>query len=160
MIPADRIHFNDDGTAWLVEEALPDSPSGWPATRNDRPCDTCGGSMYVWPEGSSFRSNTPCPDCDGTGRHTFTIEVENDTYLIDPSFTYRVSVAPGMVLPIVSTGGAYLTSSAIVLADEGPVGSAVIVRISGPLVTYHEIVTLPPAAKPGMWAVKLNVLKA
>jgi hypothetical protein len=157
MIPADRIHFNDDGTAWWVMDEAPHR--GLNAI--DRPCDTCGGSMYVWPEGSSFRSNTPCPDCDGTGRHTFTIEVENDTYLIDPSFTYRVSVVLGMVLPIYGEDD---------MGDRLPQEWMPHITINSfnaaqqwwrnpkcPDEWANDGITLPPAAKPGMWAVKLEV---
>jgi hypothetical protein len=168
MIPHDRIHFNDDGTAWLVEEALPDSPSGWPATRNDYPCDTCvswGG------RGMSFKN---CRDCDGTGRHTFEIEVaceacgdRHDIPIGNSSggATYRVSVVPGMVLPIHDHDNLLDGDTALdhdwqphitVSADQ----ALLCVRDARYTDDWDErAITLPPAAKPNMRAVKLRVEK-
>lgn len=139
MIPAD--HF-DPQTGWLVVPACPHpqepeaAPHGSPldhvgAQLLDRPCDTAcnyGCDMYG-DHGPLACENGCCPDCDGTGRHTFTIEVEasgcehrytdhgggnytawekcrdckaaRDGYGMTPWVKrLRVHVAPGMVLPI------------------------------------------------------------
>jgi hypothetical protein len=75
MIPANHISFNDDGSeAWVVYA------TGYEADvckLLDRPCDTCGGNWqdYMEPLDRDGSVVSPCPDCDGTGRHTFTIEV-------------------------------------------------------------------------------------
>ena len=73
MIAADHILIDGD-TACAVEWAASDSPSGWPATRNLRPCDTCGGPGSIW-TGNPAEPSHVCHACDGTGRHTFTVEV-------------------------------------------------------------------------------------
>jgi hypothetical protein len=155
MIPASHWHDNGDGTAWRIMDH--DYREG-PGLDPDRPCDTCGGQTRY--EGDNFH----CPDCSGTGRHTFTVEVETFTVFdasdggrgirYEPS-THRVSVVPGgMVLPIVD--------------DVGPVPSETHIRITGGGIAWlaeriegggwrHTEITLPPAAAPGMWAVKLAV---
>lgn len=127
MIPFDHWHDNGDGTAWLVKSGF---DSDFPASRLselDRPCDTC--SQYSGPNDVINRKD--CID----GRHTFEVEVEHHdaaymTYQTsEPSTrTYRVSIVPGMVLPILSLDPH---------------------RWPG--------VALPPAARPGMWAVKVRV---
>jgi hypothetical protein len=63
----------DGATAWLVVECPPDSaPARW--EQADKQCDTCGGCGEVADE--SLTLGVACPDCDGTGRHTFTLDVE------------------------------------------------------------------------------------
>jgi hypothetical protein len=154
VIPASHISFNNDGTAWYV---FSESAKWW-ADIKDRPCDTCLGTklrVVSSPDGSEvYHGPGPCPDCNGTGRHTFTIEVawqtEVDAY---ESQSYRVSVIPGMVLPIVD-------------GDQCPENPHVAMNPDG--TSWHcngtpydgdrqAMVTLPPAAKAGMWAVKLKI---
>jgi len=93
MIPADHFHDNGDGTALVVEQ-----PNGLPALTEmcgdderplDRPCDTCDGWSKVYENDVG-----PCPDCDGSGRHTFTVEVAApppiDGYVAEPSLRVHV----------------------------------------------------------------------
>ena len=133
MIPATHWADNNDGTAWLVEEAAPDSPSGWPATRNDRPCDTCGGDCE---DGPNY--HTPiawhCPDCID-GRHTFDIEVVGYSEHGRFTRTHRVSIVPGMVLPI-----EYFLGELCIRYPDGT----------------HANPPLPADAKPGMRAIQLR----
>jgi hypothetical protein len=106
-IPADRFLLNDDSTAWVVGESL-----DWWMTI-DHPCDTCDGQTRY--EGDGFVCSADCID----GRHTFPVEVECPNIecgdvRVGPCpkcgnrnaprrrDTYRVSIVPGMVLPIVS----------------------------------------------------------
>jgi hypothetical protein len=74
VIPSTAIHFNNDGTeAWWV--------TGWLSVRSeqgrsvtiDRPCDTCGGFQSIQADVEGVSMGLRCPDCDGTGRHTFEI---------------------------------------------------------------------------------------
>jgi len=165
MIPADHIHFNDNGTAWWVLHRAYEAVGF--SKRFDRPCDTCvswGG------RGMSFKN---CRDCDGTGRHTFTIEVEpsnlgeslpgrTDLYPPDelPS-QFRVSVAPGMVLRIISMSAACADDAPPLPFIISPVRRGEATVIAGyPDADHETVITLPPDAKPGMWAVKLNVLNS
>ena len=140
MIPSDRWHDNGDGTAWLVVAGDPGEYSRM--HDNDRPCDHCDGE----PEG----------DCDCiNGRHTFNAEVScieqhrADTLTIcEHEHTHRVSVVEGMVLPIDETGIWPCRHGFITMTRDGEFW----------LLNQHtlnEPITLPPAAKPGMWAVKL-----
>jgi hypothetical protein len=165
MIPADSITFNDDGTAWWVVRKCPE-PRGQQsmhtdcnvgATILDQPCDTCGGEGVV-DDLDNDGAVVTCEWCDGTGRHTFEIEVEcqwntramNDAFpefpKMDSPRILRVHVLDA--LPIY---GGYKTR---------PVGH-IWINSDGDAwhhdVNESKIVTLPPAAKPGMWAVKLEV---
>ena len=158
MIPASSIHFNDDGTAWWVrDDALPDSPSGWPITANDRPCDSCGGDEWmIEPDG-----NDPGCHCDAcvNGRHTFTVEVETLVY-VEPygeallTRTLRVSIREGMVLPIYHEwdGRDPITQDAPPCIYPSEDGQWWI-----DYGTVGVLDTLPPDAQPGMWAVQLQV---
>jgi hypothetical protein len=113
VIPADHWHDNSDGTAWAVAEKLRDITGSF--VPPDRPCDTCWAGNRPT---SDFKWE-PCPDCDGTGRHTFTVEVacgcrtpyglhQPVANIIDcggtGKVTHRVSVVPDMVLPIYEYG--------------------------------------------------------
>ena len=86
MIPADHITIDGD-MALLVMPPDHEFPTNqashqcavcgnppeshpWPHVgAANRQCDTCDG--VGWPGFAMFA----CPDCDGTGRHTFTVEV-------------------------------------------------------------------------------------
>ena len=73
-IPASHIKFSDDRTtAWLVVSADP-SEYGWDVALN-RPCDTCDGSLEQL---IVERGVVRCPDCHGSGRHCFEIEVRTE----------------------------------------------------------------------------------
>jgi hypothetical protein len=179
MIPVDRITFTDDGHAWWIVKPVHrmgvtntvgddyDDPSWFMSL--DRPCGTCDGHRWDWKRCADEDLQVddpvdyyPCPDCID-GRHTFDIEVE-DVDEWDQSFSvnaYRVSVVPGMVLPIVrysveANGGPYIVklsapkmsgeSHCVITPGTEPDGSW----------QYHST-TLPTAAAPGMFAVKLRV---
>jgi hypothetical protein len=158
MIPADHIHFNDDGTAWVV------CPNEYTEGSN-RPCDSCDGTGAHIADEELDDVNIPwitdpdttelfdCPDCDGTGRHSFTIEVEVGDMRWDripsPPLTLRVFVVPGWVLAI------YLTrdfSQQVGISIDHD-GTAHLVAANG----SSAPITLPPAAKPGMYAVQVKV---
>jgi hypothetical protein len=150
VIPSTSFGPIVDGKAWLAVAADP-AGYGWDIAL-DRPCDTCDGTGVI----DEFDGDDvfDCDECDGTGRHTFDIEVENDTYLIDPSFTYRVSVVPGMVLPIYSLMDNTDMRPAIFLSPRTHDGDTGATIIGG---SKQTPTTLPPAAKPGMWAVQVEV---
>jgi hypothetical protein len=122
IIPSAAITI-DGPTAWLVVR----NHDGWFwETDHNRPCDTCDGrkgtSGIIPYEYARYR--TPCPDCHGTGRFTFTLDVECDDSIhlpfvpdladddpwyvpgdrecrqCDESGTYQLSVHVGEVLPI------------------------------------------------------------
>ena len=142
MIAADAITTPDDqGRMWWIDE---DSLRTGGAIFHDldRPCDNCEGS------GIDHLGQSPwdCPDCHGTGRHVFEIEVECDEPDIrryedlgwhygptcdrrqcrDGEYTLPVHVVEGMVLPITDV--------------------------------WNVPITPPPTAKPGMYAVQLQQL--
>jgi hypothetical protein len=169
-----------DGEAWWVrDDALPDSPSGWPITALDRECDTCHGAGKV-----PGMNHSPgdllfaCPDCSGTGRHTFTVEVENEEWHCETcndsgishtgdtasdcgycptDHTYRVSVVPGMVLPIVTMTQACSDDQPLPFIIAPAIGYNAVIA-GYPDAEHETVVTLPSAAAPGLWAVKLRVL--
>jgi hypothetical protein len=143
-----------DGTACWVIPDLMSILTDYGKPPLDRPCDTCGGTLA---QGQA--PDDRCPDCGGTGRHTFTVEVGTYTpngIPDDPSIAIycerrRVSVVPGMVLPIVehgteANGYPFITKGLGWVMHHIPKAKAV-----------RSVITLPPAAAPGMWAVKLAV---
>jgi DnaJ-class molecular chaperone len=79
MIPADCFHDNGGGGAWLVvHECDGNHPEGenrfcdLACKSLDGPCGTCNGHGRII---HSSGVAPFCSDCDGTGRHTFTVEV-------------------------------------------------------------------------------------
>jgi hypothetical protein len=173
-IPASSIHFNGDGTAWWVlanDAWIGDRSAGALLSDNDRPCVTCGGSgeAMLTNLGWAFRDDHEhnCPDCDGTGRPAFTVEVPTATaaqvlagpYIPGPR-SLRVSIREGMVLPI--KGGKPNTP----MWQEGErlihmmKNSAFVIRARGGgwlAKGVEQVITLPPDARPGMWAVLLDI---
>lgn len=143
MIPADHITIDGD-TAWLVVASIT-APFGEPLPAAlDRPCDTCGGTGLVPPKPEPH-PQVPgfCPDCDGTGRHTFTIG------------TRRVHVVPGMVVPIMAASDKRednLTERCIIMWDD-------YAELFDPDLNADRWtrIALPIAAQPGMYAVQLEV---
>jgi hypothetical protein len=139
-IPASSIHFNDDGTAWVIPQD--DFMAG--GFRNyDRPCDFCYG-----------RGTDKV--CDGTGRHTFTVEVEAGPLFDHGGWggtrTFTVSVVPGVVLPIYAAPAR--PDHRAIIQLQAPHSGAV---LFDPVLPTAPIITLPSAAKPDMRVVKLQV---
>jgi hypothetical protein len=181
MTVADHIHFNDDGTAWWVVRKCPE-PRGQQsmhtdcnvgATILDQPCDTCGGEGVV-DDLDNDGAVVTCEWCDGTGRHTFTVEVECRSAYHEPTArrvhgechyckygirTHHVSVVPGMVLPITEDTDVVPKHDPHIIQFDGRCGGEPFVEFvpcNGRGLTDDPI-ALPPAARPGMWAVKLEV---
>lgn len=169
-IPADCIAFEGD-TAWIVFEDHGERGKRWwdsrrYATNFDRPCDTCGGPGVDWYDRMLCEGCDDCPN----GRHVFDIEV--DRWALGnrhgpKAITMRVSIVPGMVLPIVrgvcpDPTNASRRRAHVHLAepcDDEPYNSG-ICRENCDLIwdspwQAKNAVILPPAARPGMWAVKL-----
>jgi hypothetical protein len=163
-IPNTHWQDNGDGTAWVVLDAgrMADFTHDV-----DRPCDTCDGEGYEWDDDDD--GSYDCPDCDCTGRPTFEVEVEcvnyGDTHIGSAKSgtgrcenggcaggvaTLRVHVVPGTVLQLLDGD---------VKRDEYPTDA--IYHSAGVGwwrdSDYERIITLPDAAKPGMWAVLLEV---
>jgi hypothetical protein len=153
MIPRTNIEFNEAHTkAWWVVPTLfgmpfVEFPDGFMDVRNafDRQCDTCkGGILEV--KGDGMEWLVDCPDCLN-GRHTFTIDIESDEGVI---YCKRVSVVPGMVLPLLDgdkKGNKYPPDAIYHTNGDGWWLAS----------DFNNILDLPSAAKPGMWAVKLKV---
>jgi hypothetical protein len=159
MIPADHWRDNGDDTSWVVTSDPRNLLTGWVDGPIDRPCDTCDGLKQVRDYCSSEECDDPhctlvtlhCPDCDGTGRHTFTIEVDTGEWssVVQgmKTRTLRVSVIPGMALPIYDR-----LAKGLCIVERAD-GSFSLFRADG----RNAPITLPPAAAPGMRAVKLAV---
>ena len=170
MIPATHVHDDGDGTAWVVfgddDNERDFFPAEW-VTDLDRPCDLCDGTGANQPDEDYDDINIawavdddtgPLYDCTACidGRHTFDIEVPRhvapmrDGIHIGTTVTYRVSIIPGMILPIGDRDDE--STTALIFINE--VGNAYLYDPHQPI---NVPVTLPPAARPGMWAVKLRV---
>ena len=119
MISQDDILIDGD-TAWLVTDEFISTP-GLRINTNilDRPCDNEFTHDDTW----------DCPDCDNTGRHTFTVDIEGEG-VRQVGNLLRVHISE--VLPIVDEWG------------------------RDPFDTPRGI-TLPPNAAPGKYAVRLAV---
>jgi len=161
MIPADNFLLSDDGTTALW---VNDAPGAANTTTLNRPCETTYDDLQE-------RFGDPyvrCPDCDGTGRHTFNIEVECG-HFDDPESptiscwnceagkrTYRVHVID--VLPIVDTTGLH-QGEQLPPPDHACAISTYSPRVFnvGSKAAGWEPITLPPDAAPGQWLVRLAV---
>jgi len=145
-ITADHITPPDtDGRRWLVR---PGDNASWEAwTHEDRLCDLCDGAAFM------LEPDYPCVECHGTGRHIFTIEVaEPWDKPGEPCGTLLVHVVPDMVLPTINEDDLLNGTHPVVLID--PYDEAHVLDGIRP-----RLVTLPPAAKPGMWAVQLQEVR-
>lgn len=161
MIAADYITIDGD-TAWVVV----DRHSKYQWSMLDRPCATC--ERYRQLPIDNQPTTVRCPDCDGTGRHTFNEArkrcICNGDSPPDPAcpgigpHTRTVSVVPGMVLPIMSPEScrSKAPERCIELWDRTRYGGEAWLWL-----TYDQphatMIDLPSAAVPGMWAVKLNI---
>jgi hypothetical protein len=140
MIPANRWHDNRDGTAWWVMEQCGEETEGKGA------CALVPGCLCPF---GIERSWHPCDGTDDSDeRHTFAVKAA--------FHTYRVSVIPDMVLPIYPVFGAGEVSHdrtlPHVMMDD--TGAWFLDGDQG-----IQSITLPPAARPGRWAVKLLLLE-
>ena len=175
MIPATHFRDNGDGTAWWVLTAF----ENWIINDDrDRVCGTCGGHGYHYPEETGVPTGCDCLH----GRHTFDVEVEasgcehkytdhtggnytamercrdckasRDGYGFSPWIKQRrVSIIPGMILPIIANSNDWEHG---VTNHIDLMGSTVILRTNTDgFEQDHEIITLPSAAAPGMYAVKV-----
>lgn len=173
MTPADQFLLDGDH-AWWVKSKLWFAGATADVTDLDCPCERCYGvgTILVVGEGEE-----PCPaKCIG-GRHTFDLDVgcvcggtdmglrrDGGCHLCYGTgvLTHRVSVAPGMVLPIVGSMCPQKTNEQQhnhVHLGEGMTG---ICWFDSDLVwdsPWHSknLIQLPPGAAPGMWVVKLSV---
>jgi hypothetical protein len=188
MIAADRFLLDGDTAWWVLtdDEWLRTPLSMQDAEHDlDRPCETCGGTgtnpepeynqsddcQFASMSDDEWREMFPCPDCID-GRHTFDIEVgSHEAMPLHPDWlnpeaarcggcarTYRVSIVPGMVLPIVEM--AHCEDDAHICHNVPWSHTGWLHHAA--LTTDRHIetewpVTLPSAAAPGMWAVKLRV---
>lgn len=181
MIPASSVAFQDDGTAWLY---VPDHGIRTDVTDSrrymsdfDHPCDTCGGTLhYVDDRGEVYEDSCPA-DCIN-GRHTFTIDVERaglacsvcglshlsagampdgDHAWTPPVRSLRVSVKPGMVLPIVDQEDG-CPDTPHVCVFHGRMGGEPHNQwtLFGADGVEDELDPFPSDAKPGGWAVQLR----
>ena len=155
MIPADSFLLDGDTALWVVPDA-DHLPQHW-----ERSCDHCQPTTS-----RTYPRYHPefCPDCDGTGRHTFDIEAWLcDVYdcakciggVHKRQDTFRVHVID--VLPIVEN--AAWDGRTLPMICRSTHDRDYFLRSAPLLGGYHEVtdVTLPPAAAPGMWLVRLAV---
>jgi hypothetical protein len=175
VIAADRFLLDGD-TAWWVFPSPVDLAF---AHLHDGPCETCDGEGRYLP---CVAYDSPCDEecasqvCDCIdGRHTFEIIVnracpadtdgDGDCALcahrpgFHSSIDYRVSIVPGMVLPIREWAshvdpplGRWLALN----VTDGERYSMQECYLTG-MTSHPSNITLPSAAAPGMWAVKLRV---
>jgi hypothetical protein len=142
----------DGTTAWLVG---PDYTPAFIATIN-RPCDTCDGIGSQCLNGHDHADcpwTSQCRDCGGTGRHTFTLDVQcvlpmcvngkrgywedgSPCGYCNASGTRALSVHVVDVLELVESGWFYT------VATRGG---------------FSKPTTLPTSAAPGKYAVQIEV---
>jgi hypothetical protein len=157
-IPHTHYRSNGDGTAWWLFAP----PWTLPELQvYNRPCDTCGGRatvLAIWanPQGK-------CRFCDGTGRHTITVEVEracpadtdgdgdcalcSRTPLIHGTVTRHVHVLD--VLPVQAFADCRDEPGDHVCLDAT---TAVLITENGDCPEF----TPPAATEPGMWLIRVQ----
>jgi hypothetical protein len=112
----------------------------------DCPCDTCDGSGSF----PAIQSQTdPCPDCDGSKRHTFNIHLSEGQH-------ETLSVHVVEVLEI-RDGSKPCDDGTAHIRDDGPQYLSANRYVSMPARGMGEYITLPADAAPGMYAVRLAV---
>jgi hypothetical protein len=151
---------------------MPDNPCDVAAKDLDRLCDTCNGSGSF----PAIQSQTdPCPDCDGTGRHCFTLDVESEPFWsVDEQAKYHIepcddadcckpppkqlSVHVVEVLPIVAWDTVDLgLPHPVPCMTIDPHGNALEVDEAGVDCFKAHDRTLPPDAADDMFCVRLAV---
>jgi hypothetical protein len=154
-IPSTAIAI-DGNTAWWVRVF------NGAADAYNRPCDTCdtydGLGCIGFPDGY----DDPCPDCHGTGRHTFTLDVRepcrSDVDRWNDIKTLSVHVVE--VLPIIEWDTVDLgLPHPVPCMTIDPHGNALEADEAGVDWFKAHDRTLPPDAAPGMFAVRLAIHK-
>ena len=152
MITATDIAF-DSNRAWLRctntdTEQDENRAAFWHGS--DRPCDTCNGGRIELLEGGP--GSIGCPDCHGTGRHTFNIDTawqtEVDAYTTE---TLRVHVI--QALPVVQIDGQPEETACI--DTIGNIWLPDITREGDPCHYLNGHAKTPFAAEPGDWLIEL-----
>jgi hypothetical protein len=168
IIPSTAITI-DGTTAWLVG---PDYTPAFIATLN-RPCDTCdtydGLGCIGFPDGY----DDPCPDCHGTGRHTFTLDVPclcmtlpgcNGPYKGGPcggTGTRHIAVHVVEVMPIVAWDTVDLgLPHPVPCMTVDPHGNGLEVTERDAHDYFGINRATPTDTDPGMFAVRLEIHKA
>ena len=162
MIPADSIIL-DGATALMV--------TGYVPVLEDRPCDHCQPTTS-----RKYPRHHPdhCPDCDGTGRHTFTVEVEVERCSYGSMTAFRECGIPECWYePCRADGKVALTVHVIdvlpIVSDYDESGPFPLIVQDEDLLFYLVTtedeaagsdgtpITLPSATEPGQWLVRLAV---
>ena len=122
-----------------------------------RQCDHCiNGEYPIWDRNDD---EIECPDCDGSGRHTFDIEVECSCEASDEwcqhGWTDGLRVSVVEVLPVVEWDG---QPEGIACLDTlGNVWYPDIDREGEPVHYLEDHAVLPESAAPGKYVVRLRV---
>jgi hypothetical protein len=155
---------NETDTAWLVAEGH--------TSFHDRPCDTCRGRKDFHPTYGDHSKCPPklcqyfgigCPDCDGTGRHTFTLDVDTNVGwrgIEDgpPNLPDIFTVHVVQVLPIVEWDTVDLgLPHAVPCMTIDPHGNGLEVTERDAHDYFGINRTLPASAAPGKYAVQLAI---
>ena len=173
-IPQTDIAIDGD-TAWLVD--TPGMSVGW--EQRNRPCDTCEGSGHVRKrlhDAPGIHRPVTCRNCGGTGRHTFTLDVEcdecNESGKLGSDACWKcyaigskdITVHVVEVLPIYGRLDSPLPAGVSKWVWHSPNdldadrrGTFLCEIIDNE--TQMTAVNLPAAAAPGMWAVRLAIHK-
>jgi hypothetical protein len=149
---------NGDGTAWVLRRGCPDERAGSAAHTNchlwgkllDRPCGTCGGRVEVYRQPYEDGPEM-CPDCDGTGRHTFEVIAAVPHW----GTLHRVHVEPDMILPIEDLPKSGYTRTFERFAYVSKAGALRVVDHDAKTDTYMG--RAPAGTKKGAWAILLAV---
>lgn len=154
MIVSDHIIFNDDNTAWIVFDAHTNFPPTlgelkWVSF--DCPCDICDGRGVLEVTPMAWQMHDDIEDCTAcfNGRYAFDITVQRYKQYV-PAYSalhFRVSIVPGMVLPIVDN---WLKEESFIV----PFSRGYMLHLASEHTA--EMIDLPPATNVGMWAVKIQ----
>jgi len=202
MIPASHIKFSDDRkTAWVVfddddNERLARSSRAF-ISDLDRPCSTCGGRGEVVVSGGYYTADDwpipvrygPCPDCHGSGRPCFEIEVRTECtcerrtigggagwydhatdcpvrsikgYLASDGWHFVRTLTVSVMkgtVALITDGTKPCDNGEAHIRDDGPGYLPMNRWVAMPARGVGEYVRLPSAAAPGMFAVLLDIHK-
>ena len=150
IVPADRILIDGD-TGWLVIDGIVDE--AWYQALN-RPCDACGGRVQMYWDHDPDLPMGKCISCID-GRHTFDLEVErSDGRLLNFG---RAAIIE--VLPIREWQSVLDPPTGRWLALNRVDGDRYSIQDCDGygITTTPSNITLPSAAAPGMFAVRLKI---